>query len=75
MNTIFVDSNTGDDVRRQQLFCGQLFTYSPTPSSLGLVELARRLIREAFEGLDPETAQCHIPVEKFLCQLIQGDDT
>jgi hypothetical protein len=40
--------------------------YSPTPSSLALVELARQLIRDAFGALDPETAQYHMPVETYV---------
>jgi len=69
MNTVFFDADVSDKSRRQQLYDGQLFVYSPTPSSLALVEFVRELIREAFEGLDPETAQYRLPVERYAAIL------
>ncbi len=71
MNTVFLDSRVSDDVRRQQLYCGELFAYTPTSSSLALVEFARQLISEAFNGLDPETAQYHLPVEQYAAVLAE----
>ena len=65
MHTIFFDADVSDQIRREQLYEGQLFVYSPSPSSLALVELARELIREAFGSLDPETAQYHMPAEQY----------
>ena len=53
MNTVFFDSPAGDDIRRQGLYDGQLYVFSPTPGSLALVELARDLIHKAFGALDP----------------------
>jgi hypothetical protein len=63
MNTVYVDSTVSDDVRREMLFQGQLFLYSPTPASLEFVSFARGLIVEAFGSLDPLTAQNHLSVE------------
>ena len=57
MHTIFFDADVSDQIRREQLYEGQLFVYSPSPSSLALVELARELIHEAFGSLDPETGE------------------
>jgi hypothetical protein len=54
-----------DEARRQQLYEGQLFVYSATPTSWALIEFARELISEAFGSLDPETAQNEMPVQKF----------
>jgi hypothetical protein len=71
MNTVYFDASVSDGLRREQLYDGQLFAYAPTPSSLGLVELARRLIREAFGALDPETAQHHMPVEQYAAVLAE----
>jgi hypothetical protein len=65
MNTSFFDSPVSDLARREELYKGQLFIYSPSPSALGLVSLARDLIREAFGSLDPETAQYELPVEQY----------
>ncbi len=71
MNTIYFDDQVSDDSRREQLFDGQLFVYSPTPGSLKLIEFARQLISEAFGSLDPLTAQHHMPVEKYAAVLAE----
>jgi hypothetical protein len=54
-----------DDVRRQRLFEGQLFIYSPRSSSRAFIAFAQELIRKAFAPHDPETAQFHLPVEQY----------
>jgi hypothetical protein len=64
-NTIYYDSPLSDDTRRQGLFEGQLFVYSPRPSTLAFIRHARRLIEEAFVPLDPETAQFQMSVEQY----------
>src|SRR5437867_9393089 len=65
MNAIFLDTPVNDDKRRELLYRGQLLVYSPTPSSLKLVNFAREMAQAAFHPLDPETAQFHLPVERF----------
>lgn len=69
MNTIFFDSDAVDRVRRQHLYEGQLFVYSPLPSSIALCQLADELIREAFGDLSPEKAQYSLPVEEYAAVL------
>ena len=69
MNSIYVDSKLSDLERRQALYEGHLFVYSPTPSTTALIEHARELIEEAFEGRDPTTAQYDMPVEDFAATL------
>jgi hypothetical protein len=71
MNTGYFESRISDDARRQQLYEGQLFVYSPTPGTSALVDLARALIREAFGTLDPETAQYHMPVDRYAASLAE----
>jgi hypothetical protein len=71
MNTVFVDPRVSDDRRREMLYDGDLFVYSPTRSSLALVEFARQLIAEAFPGLDAETAQYELPVERYAAILAE----
>jgi hypothetical protein len=66
MNTIFFDSPTNDDTRRKQLYQGQLFVYSPSPSSSALCAFAREMIQDAFGSLDPLMAQDSMPVEKYV---------
>jgi hypothetical protein len=69
MHSVLFDPRLDDAGRRRQLYDGQLVIYSPTPSSLALVKLARTLIEHAFGRLDPETAQYHMPVEEYAALL------
>jgi hypothetical protein len=66
VNTIYLDSTVGDEVRRQRLYNGQLFIFSPRPSSVALCEFAREMIEEAFGTLDPLEAQYHMSVEEYV---------
>ena len=66
MNTVFIDATKTDAERRQALYAGQLFVFSPRPSTVKLCEFARQIIEEAFSGLDPLLAQFHMPVEKYV---------
>ncbi len=69
MNSVFFDSTLGDDARREALYAGQLFVYSARSSVRALVELARRLIRDAFGDRDPELAQHEMAVEEYAALL------
>lgn len=69
MNSIFYDAKMSDADRRKALYAGQLFVYSPTPSSLELCKLAHELSVEAFGAVDPKTAQHTMPVEKYAAIL------
>ncbi|HTF25991.1 MAG TPA: hypothetical protein VK937_19115 [Candidatus Limnocylindria bacterium] len=69
MNSIIIDAPIPDDKRRELLYRGQLLVYSPTPSSLALVDFARKMAEEAFHPLDPETAQFHLAVERYAAIL------
>ncbi len=64
-NTVYYDAAVSDDVRRQMLFDGQLFAYSPRPSSLAFITHARQMIEEAFAPLNPELAQHEMSVERY----------
>ncbi|HKI02098.1 MAG TPA: hypothetical protein VKK31_08965 [Thermoanaerobaculia bacterium] len=66
MSTIYFDTHLGDEERRRRLYSGDVFVYSPRPSTKALTELARELIEEAFHPLDPQRAQDSLPVEKFV---------
>ena len=66
MNTVYLDSSTSDDVRRDRLYQGQIFSYSNRASILALCEFAAEMLREAFHPLDPLTAQFHLSVERFV---------
>lgn len=69
MNTIFFDSTINDEVRRQNLYNGQLFVFSPCPSAIALCEFAREMIEEAFAPLEPTEAQYSLPVEEYVAIL------
>jgi len=69
MNTVYVDSPVCDDGRRQQIYDGQVFVYSPRPSAVGFCEFARTMIEEAFAGRDPRTAQRNMSVEEYAAVL------
>ena len=45
-NSVYVDADITDDVRRQRLYEGQLFVYSPRASSRAFIEFARELIKK-----------------------------
>src|SRR4051794_22672458 len=66
MNTVYVDAKVSDEVRRRRLYEGQIFVISPSPNSIALCEHARRMIEEAFAGLDPRTAQYSMSVEQYV---------
>lgn len=71
MNSVLIDAAVSDGKRREMLYDGQLFAYSPTASSLRFVEFARDMIRRAFGSLDPETAQYEMPVEPYAALLAE----
>jgi hypothetical protein len=71
MNTILFDDRGNDEARRQQLYEGQLFVYSPKPSAAALCQFAREMAEEAFAPLDPRQAQHHLPVERFAAILAE----
>lgn len=64
-NTVYYDSPVSDEQRRQLLFDGQLFVYSPRKSALAFIAFARKLIEQAFAPLDPETTQYKLSVERY----------
>ena len=53
MSTVHYDARCTDEERRQGLYRGDIFVYSPLPATLRLVELARGMIERAFAPHDP----------------------
>src|SRR5260370_30785588 len=64
-NTIYNDAAISDELRRRRLFEGQLFVYSPRPSTVAFVDFARSMIEEAFHGRDPRDAQDSMEVQQY----------
>jgi hypothetical protein len=66
MDTVYLDSPVSDLERRKKLYAGQLFVFSPRPSTVKLCEFARQMIEDAFAGKDPLVAQFDMPVEQYV---------
>jgi hypothetical protein len=66
MTAIYFDSTMNDELRRQRLYAGDIFVFSPNPSIQALCDLAREMVEAGFDELDPITAQYHMPVERFV---------
>ena len=71
MHAIYVDSPASDDNRRERLYDGDLFVYSPRPATSALCEFGRQMAEEAFAPLDPETAQEEMEVEAYAALLAE----
>ncbi|HEX2909263.1 MAG TPA: hypothetical protein VH186_00550 [Chloroflexia bacterium] len=70
-NSIFYDSSLSDNERREKLYQGQLFVFSPTPATKAFIAFARELLEEAFAPYEPVQAQHHLPVEQFVAILAE----
>ena len=66
MPTIYLDSAHDDGARRDRLYSGDLFGFSPGPSATKLAELARELSESAFAPHDPQVAQESMPAERYV---------
>ena len=61
---VFFNSKADDDSRRDALYQGSVFVYSPSAAALELCSFARELIEQAFHPLDPRKVQDSLPVER-----------
>ena len=61
---LFCNSTISDDERREALYQGSVFVYSPSPSALELCEFAQKTVEQAFSPLDPRKVQDGMPVER-----------
>jgi hypothetical protein len=66
MVAVFFDSPMDDDTRRRHLYRGDLFVFSPRPATMTLIEHAREIVENGFDGHDPRTVQFEMPVEDFV---------
>jgi hypothetical protein len=65
MGTVYIDSTVGDDLRRERLFAGELFVFSPGTNSAALCDLARGMAEEVFAPHDAPVAQDSMPAEDY----------
>ena len=66
MNTIYFDSKHDEQTRRDYLYAGQIYVFSPTPAGKALCAVAAELCEEAFSPYAPQQAQHHLKVEEYV---------
>lgn len=66
MTVVYFDSPMPDDERREKLFGGDIFVFSPTAQSRALVDFARSMSEEAFAPHFPPDAQHHMPGRAYV---------
>src|SRR4030095_4456818 len=66
LHSVYYDWKGPEETRRERLYDGQLFVYSPKPSMMKLITHARNMIEKAFDKTDPRKAQYSMPVEKYV---------
>jgi hypothetical protein len=64
MTNVYYDADMSDQERRERLYRGDLFIYSPTPSTAALCQHARTMVEEAFAPNNPRTIHRDLPVER-----------
>src|SRR5262245_52023707 len=69
MTVVYLDSPMSDDERRDHLFRGHFFIYTPTPALRALTDFARKMTQEAFAPLDPTEAQHHMHGDAYTAVL------
>ncbi len=65
MTTIYFDSKHPEPVRRGNVMKGDIYVFSPRPSTRALIDFACQMAVEAFAPHDPCEAQHHMPPEQF----------
>src|SRR6266849_6190428 len=58
-SSIFYDSSKTDAERRERLYRGDIFVFSPTRGSRDLISLAQKMLAEAFAPHDPREVHRH----------------
>jgi hypothetical protein len=71
MNTVYFDSSDDEQLRRERLYAGQIYIFSPSESGKALCQLARDMCEEAFAPHFPPEAQHHLDVEQYVAILQQ----
>ncbi len=69
MTAIFFDSALSDAERRERLYSGDIFVFSPTSASRDLIALAQTLLEDAFAPYDPRTVHRHRTPEEVAAVL------
>lgn len=64
MASVHFDQKLSDQERRERLYAGDIFIYSPTPAAQELVALARDMLEQAFAPHDPRHIHGVLPAEE-----------
>ena len=67
----FYDSPMSDEERRDRLFQGDIFIFSPTPGTRQLIELAGEMLTTAFAPYDPREIHKHKTPEEVAAILAE----
>jgi hypothetical protein len=62
--SVFFDSPMSDEERRARLYRGDIFVFSPTPTTRCLIDLASTMLEHAFAPHDPCEIQRHLTPEE-----------
>jgi hypothetical protein len=68
---VFFDATMSDAERRERLYRGEIFVFSPTPASLAMVELGEEMLWNGFQGRDPRTIHQHLTREQVSEVLVK----
>jgi hypothetical protein len=66
MTAVHQDAGWTDDDRRVALYSGDMFVTSPDDATVELCRFTRELVEDAFGDLDPERAQEHLPLDRYI---------
>src|SRR5262249_39300455 len=66
MITIYLNRELDEPSRRESVYAGDFHLITGHPASLAIVDWARTLIAETFDGSDPERAQFGLSVDEFV---------
>ncbi len=69
MAAVHFDAEMKDAERRERLYAGDIFIYSPSPAAEALAALAREMLEETFAPLDPREIHRHISAEQTAATL------
>lgn len=69
MGSVYFDAEVGDGERRKRLYDGDIFILSATDGTRKLIDLARRMLEEAFAPHDPQTIHEHKTPEEVAAIL------
>ena len=66
---LLMGSTWSDNRRRQRLYAGDVFVFTPAVAAMALVNRARELLESAFAPHHPTVAQYHMSVEEYAAVL------